>query len=160
MTHVTCSLCGNPAREIAHSYPGYKIPTSYGIWECGECGLQFADPMRSDPDLYDEIYRSPALMPGYDRYYNYAKAVARSKKPMEFLANSMEPYWAVRAAIQGLPKGAKILDIGSGLGYLAYALADVGYDTVGLDISENAVGNARTPVWRALCCRRHVCVVN
>jgi len=111
--------------------------------ECDDCRLQFALPLESDSAVYEAIYRRPALVPGYDRYYDYARSAKRSPNPLDYLAESMEPYWAVRKAIAGLPSGAKMLDIGSGLGYVAYALRRAGYDAVGLDISENAVAAAR-----------------
>jgi SAM-dependent methyltransferase len=37
----------------------------------------------------------------------------------------------------------KILEVGSGLGYLTYALCKMGYEAVGLDISRRAVEDAR-----------------
>lgn len=143
ITSVQCPLCSATAEEIVSAYPGYKKPTAFRIMECAACRVQFANPLRSDPELYDAIYRQPALMPGYDRYYGFAKAVEKSSKPLDFLAGSMEPYWAVRHAIRNVRPGAQMLDVGSGLGYLAYALASAGYKATGLDISENAVVSAR-----------------
>ena len=41
------------------------------------------------------------------------------------------------------PSGAKILDIGCGLGREAFALSDLGYDVVGIDISKEVVSRAK-----------------
>lgn len=41
--------------------------------------------------------------------------------------------------IRQLPSGAKILDVGCGLGREAFALADLGFDVVGIDISKEAI---------------------
>ena len=44
-----------------------------------------------------------------------------------------------RSVLQHFPSGAKILDIGCGLGREAFALADLGYDVVGLDLSKEVI---------------------
>ena len=41
------------------------------------------------------------------------------------------------------PSGAKILDIGCGLGREAFALADLGFDVVGIDISKEVISQVR-----------------
>jgi SAM-dependent methyltransferase len=58
---------------------------------------------------------------------------------------SESTYWAVGVALEKISlnnKSLKILEIGSGLGYLTYALKKSGYDILGLDISEKAVSEA------------------
>lgn len=140
---TSCPLCNAVVIERAAHYPGYKIPTSYRILECASCSVQFADPLASDESLYEAIYRAPELMPGYDRYAGFAKVVENSSDALGFLAGSMEPYWAVKRALAGLQPHAKILDVGSGLGYLTFALVQAGLDATGLDISENAVASAK-----------------
>ena len=139
---VNCPLCNKPALQIAGEYPGYKYPTKFEILDCSDCKLQFANPLTSDPELYDIIYRQPAVVAGYDRYHGFAQDAAKHTDPLNFLAASMEPYWAVRQSLLDVPTGATILDIGSGLGYLTYALVRAGYKATGLDISAEAVANA------------------
>ena len=41
------------------------------------------------------------------------------------------------------PSGAKILDIGCGLGREAFALSDLGYDVVGIDISKEVISRVK-----------------
>lgn len=57
---------------------------------------------------------------------------------------------ALVAAIMGLERGARVLDLGSGSGLMVAAWRDAGYDAYGLEISETAVarnlGVARTTV--------------
>jgi SAM-dependent methyltransferase len=141
--NIGCPLCDAPAREVERAYPGYKVPATFGIIECATCRTQFANPLCSDPAIYDDIYRNAALVPGYDRYHAFAKSVSRVKDPLGLLAERQEPYWSVRESIKELPRGSSVLDIGSGLGYLTYALVRAGYDATGLEISENAVSRAR-----------------
>ena len=56
--------------------------------------------------------------------------------------NSALKEWE-RFVVQYLPSGAKILDIGCGLGREAFALADLGYDVVGIDISKEVISQVK-----------------
>jgi ubiquinone/menaquinone biosynthesis C-methylase UbiE len=44
-----------------------------------------------------------------------------------------------RSVVGYIPKGAKILDIGCGMGREAFALSDMGFSVVGIDISEEVI---------------------
>ena len=48
-----------------------------------------------------------------------------------------------RSVIQFFPSGAKILDVGCGLGREAFALSDLGYDVVGIDISKEVISQVK-----------------
>ncbi len=62
---------------------------------------------------------------------------------MNYLAEEEDIYWGVREAFKQFPKGnPRILEVGSGFGYLTYALAQRGYDIKGLEISSVAVEEA------------------
>lgn len=79
------------------------------------------------------------------RYYRFAEVVKKVKKPLSLLAESENVYWSVQQALlQYVPKkeDVKILEIGSGLGYLTYSLNQEGYSTLGIDISKKAVEKA------------------
>ncbi len=140
---MQCPLCNAPAQVVETAYPGYRAPTLYRIAGCGTCQVSFAVPTRSDEELYELIYSQSAMIPGYDRYEYYASRVRSAPDPLEFLASQEENYWAVRQACQSLAKDAEILDVGSGLGYLPFALASAGFRATGLDLSEKAVARAR-----------------
>jgi SAM-dependent methyltransferase len=96
----------------------------------------------STADLYQHIYRNGDRVPGYDRYWKYAVAVRQAPDPLDYLATNENTYWAVKQALGDRPQAARatrILEIGSGLGYLTYALIKAGYQAQGLDISQVAV---------------------
>lgn len=92
------------------------------------------------PDaLYEWIYREAPRLSGYRRYWELSKSVRESSDPLGVLTASEDMYWAVGQALRSLPRGARVLEVGSGLGYLTYALRSAGYDACGVDLSAEAV---------------------
>lgn len=148
MQHHTgkCPLCGAETKCTYEHMKGYIEGTFFDIYECMDCWASFVDPLSSDEKVYNAIYNQAEKIPGYTRYYRYANLVKDVKKPLEMLAQSENVYWGVKQALERSFKhreGLKILEIGSGLGYLTYSLNKEGYDTVGVDLSKEAVGRAR-----------------
>lgn len=138
-----CPFCGGETALAASAYPGYRAPTRYDILECHACALSWAIPLRADNELYDAIYVAGPAIPGYERYERYARKVERARDPLAFLASREPNYWAVRRFVSTLLPGARVLDVGTGLGYLAYALARDGFRATGLDVSDEAADRAR-----------------
>lgn len=136
-----CNLCGRSSRLLNSEHCGYQRPERYAIYECAYCDLQFAEPLGSLRGVYEHIYRSSAVLPGYARYHRYADAIARQSDPLSWLAQQESVYWFVRNVIlqRSLGSGDSVYEIGSGLGYLTFALQRAGIDATGLDISETAV---------------------
>ncbi len=140
-----CPICSGEAALTYHNMPGYIADASYTIFACSTCETSFADPLVTSSQVYDGIYEHAAVLPGYERYYRYAELVTKVNKPLSALKNSEVSYWAVINTIQKLAltkSEARILEIGSGLGYLTYALNKEGYHTTGIDISSEAVNQA------------------
>jgi SAM-dependent methyltransferase len=137
----TCDLCGKPSRLLNSEHLGYQQPKRYAIYECAYCDLQFARPMSSRNGIYEHIYRDAPKLPGYARYHRYANAIIRQSQPLTWLAQQESAYWFVREAIlrQNLGPDDPVYEIGSGLGYLTFALQRAGINATGLDISETAV---------------------
>jgi len=76
---------------------------------------------------------------------DFAETVNKIAKPLEYLAENEEAYWSIKEALTIYVKDkktTKILEIGSGLGYLTYSLIKENYDVLGLDISNTAVNQA------------------
>jgi 2-polyprenyl-3-methyl-5-hydroxy-6-metoxy-1,4-benzoquinol methylase len=140
----TCPLCAADVSVIADTHPGYQDKYLYRILECQYCDLQFTDPMAVPPRLYESIYANADRLPGYSRYFRYHDMVKASRKPLDWLAAQDSSYWFIRAELAALPPRARILEIGSGLGYLTYAIHTAGYSITGIDISNDAVNKARS----------------
>ncbi|MDR7036757.1 SAM-dependent methyltransferase [Methylobacterium sp. BE186] len=82
-------------------------------------------------------------IPGYNRYAWYQSEIAKQARPLHWLSEQEPAYWFIRRELGKLPKPASVLEIGSGLGYLSFALAREGYAATGIDISDQAVSRAR-----------------
>lgn len=142
-----CSLCGANADLMDNKRPGYQEPDTFKIYQCSYCNTSFALPRVETIAIYESIYKNGCAVPGYGRYWQYMKAVKNSKAPLEYLSKSEDIYWSVQQALKRLVKeksSTRILEVGSGLGYLTYSLNMAGYNATGLDISQTAVTKANT----------------
>ena len=140
-----CPLCGGNAVLRSNAHPGYIANTEFSIHGCAECGVAFAEPRVEDHRVYEAIYANPGRIPGYMRYQRYARLVAAADDPLEALSTAEDVYWAVAQALKQGDKTdetPEVLEVGSGLGYLTYALARRGYRATGIDISRAAVDSA------------------
>lgn len=141
-----CILCDNDALLIFKKMKGYIEGSYFDIYECSICNSTFVDPLKSDAKIYNYIYEQSDKVPGYERYFRFAKLVKKVKNPLWYLCNAESVYWSVKEALDKNFKehsNISILEIGSGLGYLTYSLNKAGYKTTGLDISKEAVLKAK-----------------
>ncbi|MEI7423466.1 MAG: class I SAM-dependent methyltransferase [Prolixibacteraceae bacterium] len=142
---TACSICGGQP-GLKHGFcPGYQQPDTYQIYHCSHCNTAFALPRHATDALYETIYKLSDKIPGYERYHRYTREIKDHNNPLEYLAQAEEAYWGVKVALQQLVKdksSTTILEIGSGLGYLTYALNQAKYNVLGLDISQTAVERA------------------
>jgi len=143
---IICALCGGFA-EIKHeNYPGYQEPWKFQICHCKKCNTSFSLPKVLDTkNLYENIYKNSKNVPGYERYWKYAINVKAQVSPLKYLAKSENIYWGISEALKQTNRNkgaAKILEVGSGLGYLTYSLNKEGFYSTGIDISAKAVEQA------------------
>jgi len=142
---IECLLCGSSAQLSYYNFPGYQEPETFEIFHCQLCNTAFSLPRVETTKIYENIYKNGASVPGYDRYWKYAQTVKNISNPLKYLSDAEETYWGVNEALSLFPleKGtSKILEIGSGLGYLTYSLIKANYNALGLDISQTAVAQA------------------
>ena len=143
-TAVTCPLCQSAASMLADAFPGYQEGGRYQVFECVYCDIQFVHPMAVHNQLYEAIYRHADHLPGYHRYSSYRAEIATQPNPLGWLSAQEPAFWFIQSELAKLPREARILEVGSGLGYLTYALRSAGYHCIGIDISENAIAEARS----------------
>lgn len=136
-----CEICGGEL-VTAGEVPGYQRPKSYAIFDCRSCMTMVAEPKKIDAQVYNAIYAVPGGAPGYDRYFQYARRIVRERRPLRYLTTRVDAAWGVHRALERY--GARtILEAGCGLGYFTYALKSSGYDAAGIDISQQAVDQAK-----------------
>ncbi len=142
---IACPLCQGPAPVLNPAHPGYQAGETWRVAECGRCDVQFAAPLRPGEAIYDRIYQHARTLPGYSRYAWYASQVAAQPRPLEWLAAQEEMYAFIAAelALRGPDRTGRVLEVGSGFGYLTFALHAAGYQVRGLELSSRAVEAAR-----------------
>lgn len=143
---IKCLLCSSDAHVAFADLPGYVEGTVFRIMHCPSCRTAFALPRIDSSLVYDAIYKNAPRCRGYARYAYYAERVSQERDPIEYLASREEQYWAIREALDAWrktgPRNNKVLEIGSGYGYLTYALRTCGFDVAGVDLSQAAVSDA------------------
>jgi SAM-dependent methyltransferase len=138
-------LCGATAELQTEKYPGYQEPETFAIYYCPTCNTSFSSPRVDTRAIYNLIYSKGAEVVGYDRYWRYKELVKTHPDPLQFLYEAEESYWAPITALKKIVSDkhrAKILEVGCGMGYLTYSLIRAGYNSTGLDISQDAVTEA------------------
>jgi 2-polyprenyl-3-methyl-5-hydroxy-6-metoxy-1,4-benzoquinol methylase len=139
-----CPICnGNKTKKLYDRFPGYVDKTYFDIYKCDECKTQFIIAPDTLDELYNAIY-SLDCIPGYDRYKKYAVEIIKQTNPFNYLSKQESAYRIVFDYINDVQrKNIRILEVGSGLGYLTYALNRAGYPTTGIDTSEYSVEQAK-----------------
>lgn len=153
---MLCPLCGADAALAYAGLAGYQAPDRFDVYDCGVCGAEFSWPMPAGASIYEGIYRNIEKIPGYSRYLSYAENVSKQASPLDYLANKEESYWATAVSLRTLRersgKQLKVLDVGSGMGYLTYALHRDGFNVKGVDLSREAVEMAESRFGRLFMC--------
>jgi len=140
---MDCPVCKfKKTRMIFKKYPGYLEGTTFKIYECTNCDIQFISTKELDNKIYDQIY-SNKNTPGYDRYLNYARNVKIHKNPLKYLSEQEESYFPCFQFIKNKSK-LEILEVGCGYGYLTYALNKANHNVIGIDISREAINYAKS----------------
>jgi len=139
-----CPICnGNKIKKLYDRFPGYVDKTYFDIYKCDECKTQFIIAPDTPEELYNAIY-SLDCIPGYDRYKRYAVEIVKQTKPLNYLSNQESAYRFVSDYLNDLGrKNIRILEVGSGLGYLTYALNHAGYHAFGIDLSKSSIEQAK-----------------
>lgn len=142
---IKCGICGNNTSLRFKAHPGYLESKSYDIRHCDHCDASFSVPLAVDNDIYDLIYSNLSKIPGYSRYLSYAVNVLNEINPLGYLASQEAMYWAITDFLKKykIQKNSKILEVGCGFGYLTYSIFKEGYNITGLDMSSEAVKNAK-----------------
>lgn len=141
---MSCPICDGILILLNRTHPGYQKPLTFSTYECKFCDSQIAYPLSAIKSIYDLIYKNGDKIPGYGRYFRIIENLKKQSRPLELLAKFEDMYWFVLSYLleNDSERRWKILEVGSGLGYLTYALRRAGWDVKGIDIAADAVRSA------------------
>jgi SAM-dependent methyltransferase len=139
-----CPMCNGKLEPTNGVIPDYFYSAKLELLDCSVCKLRTPITKTDIGDAYNEIYSSQDEG-SYDRYHTYSKELVKKQNPMSSLQYFEPAYFAVAESLResGLKPGARILEVGCGLGYLTYALNRSGFEIHGIDLSSHAVGLAK-----------------
>lgn len=121
-----CAACG--AREAR---PRFAIEgMEGGVVVCEACGTARQHPLPT-----------PAETASFYPASYYGGGGAKFRGPVEWLVRAVGTRH-VRALVRGLPRGARVLDVGCGRGVALAALADLGCEAHGVELSADAARGA------------------
>lgn len=134
-----CIACGGELEKDG-VIEGYLQGSFFDVLSCQRCQTKFSNPHKVDTIVYDYIYKNRSDTPGYARYDNYAREVLTKKNPLRWLSTKEHVYYGI---MKSLPSTGRVLEVGCGLGYFSYALAKRGFDVTGIDVSSEAIAEAK-----------------
>jgi SAM-dependent methyltransferase len=131
-----CPLCGSSNHKTLYEKVKdrhYKINGEFTIEKCNECSLVFLNPMPDDSVLVN-------LYP--EDFYSYQEFIGKSNQIKEFLKKFLLPGTGTKDPIFDTP--GKILDIGCGSGQFLSKMRDQGWQTYGVEVSNDAATLGKT----------------
>jgi 2-polyprenyl-3-methyl-5-hydroxy-6-metoxy-1,4-benzoquinol methylase len=131
---VGCPLCGSERHEAALSATDPSNPASpseFHIVRCAECGLHFINP-RPTPESMGRFYAT-----------NYRPHLGQAHRDRR-LRGWYPKDWLRKPALVG--RRPRLLDFGCGAGHFLAAMDRVGWEAIGLDMSEAAVRAVRETI--------------
>ncbi len=125
---IACSFCGSAKHKVFDRLDGFTIV------RCKKCNFHFTNPRPRPEDLpgyYDEAYFKDERH--IDKFYD--KGGKLKEYPPDIAGITMVENF--------VEKRGKILELGAAYGHFLKQLNDIGWDTEGIEISEDAVSIAR-----------------
>lgn len=123
---LPCPVCDGTQARPAFAMDGFPKR----VVVCVECGLGRLHP-----------FPEPAEIAGYYPPEYYGTAGAKFTPLVEALVRRTASRSA-KQLVRGLPKGARVLDVGCGRGVLLGTLADLGMEVHGFEVSASAAAGA------------------
>lgn len=139
---MKCLICNSDRTHFKGKVSGYVAESTFDVYECADCTASWVAPLVSNHKLYEAIYENAKNINGYSRYCNLAESISGCDNPIEHIAATEDCYYGVIQSLkeaQTSNPNLRIIELGCGQGYLTYALANAGYDVIGVDISQNAI---------------------
>jgi 2-polyprenyl-3-methyl-5-hydroxy-6-metoxy-1,4-benzoquinol methylase len=119
-----CPVCGGPAGQSAFPYATRFNGVTFKYLQCRSCASVFVSPV-PDAETFAKMYAKAAY---HDAYY----------------LDSPNSQYRESARLLGrfLPRGARVLDYGCGLGIFLKALKEEGFSAAGVEFDAEAAAHA------------------
>lgn len=118
---MACPVCQGGTTTRVGEKDGHVVVA------CGNCGLRFVDPMPSDQEISDY----------YAKYWVNEKNIVNGPRKVKRLGRILKP------VLKRVGTSGRFLDIGCNTGFACEAAREMGFETVGIDLSADAVEKAR-----------------
>ena len=130
ITHTNCPLCKSDIIKSYLKLSDYSISKEdYEICKCGNCNFLFTQRIPAEHEIgayyisEDYISHSDTQKGLISKLYHFARKIMLNKK---------------YRLIKKISSGKDILDIGCGTGYFLNHMKQKGYETLGVEVSEQA----------------------
>lgn len=121
---TTCPVCKGPSLDTITQKD--MLDSMYTLASCRSCSHRFIAPVPSAAQL-KAYYNGPYQVPPYQQ----KKVIRKATMVLDLLGK------------QGIPKRAKILDIGASHGFFLHEAQKRGYTPYGIELSKDAVKTAK-----------------
>ena len=123
MTYVACNLCGSNEYTVRFEQGVAQVNQ---IVNCKDCGLMYANPRTKEVDS--------VLIETYDPEFVLSAIVNQDSQRLEKEALQVKDYEKTRAFLdKHYPEKGKLIEVGSGLGYLLNFFKQDGWNVLGLE---------------------------
>lgn len=125
--HIICNLCGS--EDVGVVFEKDKAQSAQ-IVECSKCGLMYASPRARFVDHEDyEQWEPEGVLKGVTTDPNHPYRWRYEKE-----SGQVRDFEPTRKVLHKLyPDGGRVVEVGSGLGYLLRCFKDKGWDVLGVD---------------------------
>jgi SAM-dependent methyltransferase len=123
MKNIRCNLCGSDNYTVLFEK---GVAQTNQIVKCNNCGLMYANPRIKDVDH--------VLIEDYDPEFVLSQIYSQDKDRLEKEALQVRDYETTKRFLSDhFPRKGKLVEVGSGLGYLLNFFKQDGWDVVGLE---------------------------
>jgi SAM-dependent methyltransferase len=134
---VACDLCGQDRfQPLFHPWAGKRRRRRYHVVRCPDCGFLYRQP-GIKPERLGELYSGG----GYGNFLTGGYANKRRRR-YRLVMDAFAPVFADGT-------GRRLLDYGCGAGLFLELAHDRGFDAYGVDLSPDAIEQARQKPWGA-----------
>ena len=136
LEHVVCNYCSSDKYSVTYQKKGTAVPIQFNIVKCEVCGLVYVNPRVKEEqsvNLYNHSYYHGE---GIDK--SFTGSDTKKEIDAKLLAKCIKDNF-INTELTNI----KLLDVGGGEGLVSWYAKQMGFDTLLVDISAEAVRKAK-----------------